>query len=242
MKRILSLTILVMSSAWCFGQYHDSAVLNQIGLEEVGAGAAGGSNGLAQAHYLLHKGYVFEAMNNPLWKKTVQRALVSKYLLSEQRAAAVVDSALTSRAKTEALDLADRELDVVWMVEKNKINNSLDKWENNINKITANGGKLMDYRSWRNSLEGIKAAIEGVKKSHLSNSQRQECYTLIYKDIENKNLSLVSYLSDLSTQQTAKNLMKSSVTPVKKVSRKSIANGCFARWKAVIAQSSGVGK
>lgn len=233
-SQVLFVTMVVTAQDFTYN--HDDYVMNAVLVEETGVGDVGCGNFLAKLNYSIwNPGYRDEA--NAMGK-SLQRTLVMNMLKQEQQHAAAIDSAFTKRAVVAAKDYGDRSIDAIWVLEGDKINRALQKWEENINLITVNGGTMFDYREWNNALNGTKAAIEGVKNAHLANSQRHECYTLIYKDIEEKNLTLVAYLQGWLDKKETDELLKGSGTCVRSVSRSDVTRVCFARWKAALIQGS----
>ena len=53
--------------------------------------------------------------------------------------AEAIDSALTKRAEIEALNMADRQIDLAWKKEGSKINSKMDAFKNNIDRILPDG-------------------------------------------------------------------------------------------------------
>ena len=92
--------------------------MNQITVEETGAGAL-----KPELYYtLLHNKYKkTAAVKNKLTFRTA--AGVASYQQVDE--AEAIDSALTSRAKIEALNVADRQVDLAWLAEKDKIESQM---------------------------------------------------------------------------------------------------------------------
>ena len=109
-------TMLLVATIAANAQYvtynHDSPKMNQITVEETGAGAL-----KPELYYtLLHNKYKkTAAVKNKLTFRTA--AGVASYQQVDE--AEAIDSALTSRAKIEALNVADRQVDLAWLAEKN---------------------------------------------------------------------------------------------------------------------------
>jgi hypothetical protein len=49
--------------------------------------------------------------------------------------AEAIDSALTSRAKIEAMNVADRQVDLAWLAEGEKVESQMVKFQKNIDRI-----------------------------------------------------------------------------------------------------------
>ena len=103
---------------------HDSPKMNQITVEETGAGAL-----KPELYYtLLHNKYKkTAAVKNKLTFRTA--AGVASYQQVDE--AEAIDSALTSRAKIEALNVADRQVDLAWLAEKDKVESQMRQFQKN---------------------------------------------------------------------------------------------------------------
>ena len=94
---------------------HDSSKKNQITMMEIGSGSLS-----PELYYqLLHSSYKKSAASkNKLGFRTT--AGIGAY--NQVEYAEAIDSALTKRAEIEALNMADRQVDLAWKVEGSKIN------------------------------------------------------------------------------------------------------------------------
>lgn len=114
--------MLLVASIAANAQYvtynHDSPKMNQITVEETGAGAL-----KPELYYkMLHNKYRKTAtVKNKLTFRTA--AGVASYQQVDE--AEAIDSALTSRAKIEALNVADRQVDLAWLAEKDKVESQI---------------------------------------------------------------------------------------------------------------------
>ena len=107
---------------------HDDTKMNQITVQEIGTG------GLTPEYYydIFHNTYQkTAAAKNKLSFRTL--AGVSAYQQIEY--ADSIEASLTKRAEVEALNIADRQIDLAWQVEGSKIEGKLSDFENNINRI-----------------------------------------------------------------------------------------------------------
>lgn len=135
-----ALLLLLMSSSSLSAQTynHESAIMNQFTVMEIGAGS------LTPREYynLTHKNYQKSAT---LTNKQSFRTKTQQNMLKEISLAENVDSVLTRRAKVEALNIANRTpgaADVAWQMEKGKIEGAMNIFQQNINKITLMGELL----------------------------------------------------------------------------------------------------
>ncbi len=117
MKWILTTVMMMAVTIGTKAQYvtynHDSPKMNQITVGETGAGAL-----KPELYYtLLHNKYKkTAAVKNKLAFRTT--AGVASYQQVDE--AEAIDSALTSRAKIEALNVADRQVDLAWLAEEHR--------------------------------------------------------------------------------------------------------------------------
>lgn len=114
---------------------HDDAKMNQITVAEIGSG------GLTPAFYyqLLHNSYQKSAAAK---NKLGFRTAAGINLYNQVDDAEALDSAMTQRARIEALNVTDRSggaLDVAWLAEGEKVNAALENFERNIRRITEAG-------------------------------------------------------------------------------------------------------
>ena len=94
---------------------HDSPKQNQITVMETGTGALS-----PELYYtLLHNKYKKSAASK---NKLSFRTLAGVNLYNQTDEAEAIDSALVKRAEIEALNVADRQIDLAWLAEGDKIN------------------------------------------------------------------------------------------------------------------------
>ena len=132
MKWIFTTMLLIATTVGANAQYvtynHDSPKMNQITVEETGAGAL-----KPELYYtLLHNKYKkTAAVKNKLTFRTA--AGVASYQQVDE--AEAIDSALTNRAKIEALNVADRQMDLAWLAEKDKVESQMRQFQKNIDRL-----------------------------------------------------------------------------------------------------------
>ena len=115
---VMIMAVAIRANAQYVTYNHDSPKMNQIMVEETGAGAL-----TPELYYtLLHNKYKkTAAAKNKLTFRTA--AGVASY--QQVGEAEAIDSALTSRAKIEALNVADRQVDLAWLAEKDKVESQM---------------------------------------------------------------------------------------------------------------------
>ena len=200
---------------------HDSPKMNQITVEETGAGAL-----KPEPYYtLLHNKYKKTAtVKNKLTFRTA--AGVASYQQVDE--AEAIDSALTSRAKIEALNVADRQVDLAWLAEKDKVESQMRQFQKNIDRITMTGGSPKENERWNNYYRVYQCAIKATRDAYMPNAQRKKEYLQIYADVSRQNDVLVKYLVQLSNRNATKNLL--SATESRPIDKRSIISNAMSRW------------
>ena len=138
--KLFSVVIMILASstlevgAQSYVTYnHDDAKMNQITVQEIGSG------GLTPAFYydVFHRSYQRSAGSK---NKLTYRSLAGVAGWQQVEDADSVKSSLEKRAEIEALNVADRQIDLAWVAEGTKITNKLNDFQNNINRIVGAGG------------------------------------------------------------------------------------------------------
>lgn len=218
-------TMLFVATIAANAQYvtynHDSPKMNQITVEETGAGAL-----KPELYYtLLHNKYKkTAAVKNKLTFRTA--AGVASYQQVDE--AEAIDSALTSRAKIEALNVADRQVDLAWLAEKDKIESQMRQFQKNIDRIMMTGGSPKEKERWNDYYRVYQCAIKATRDAYMPNAQRKKEYLQIYADVSRQNDVLVKYLVQLSNRNATKNLL--SATENRFINKGSIARNAMSRW------------
>lgn len=164
---------------------HDDAKMNQITVAEIGSGSLTPS----LYYQLLHKSYQKSAAAK---NKLGFRTAAGINLYNQVDEAEALDSAMTQRARIEALNVADRSggaLDVAWLAEGDKINSALNNFEKNIRRIAEAGGSSNEQEYWREYHNIYLCAVKSVQEAYMPNSQRKKQYLRIHTDILRKTKS-----------------------------------------------------
>jgi len=243
MKRYVSILLLASAIVGVKAQYvtynHDDAVMNQFTVGEVGAGALGGDDPIAREwYYLLHRNYQNNAMAT---NKQFFRTQMKLALTPEEGYAEALDSALNERKRVEALNIADRTpgvTDVAWQVEKGKIENKLDIFKKNIERLTTEGAPAKEYIIWMERYNCINCGLQAVRDAYMPQGKRKEQYIEIYKDILLKNTEVCEYISYLRYQKMIKR-DSTKIRPLPKTKVGLIARTAHGRWKVAMAAGSG---
>lgn len=148
---------------------HDSPKQNQITVMETGTGALS-----PELYYtLLHNKYKKSAASK---NKLSFRTLAGVNLYNQTDEAEAIDSALVKRAEIEALNVADRQIDLAWLAEGDKINAQMERFQRNIDRILLAGGTTDDKERWTEYYHVYQCAIDATKDAYMPNAQRKKEY------------------------------------------------------------------
>ena len=200
---------------------HDSPKQNQITVMETGAGALS-----PDLYYtLLHNSYKKSAAAK---NKLSFRTLAGVNLYNQVDEAEAIDSALVSRAKIEALNVADRQVDLAWIAESDKINGLMERFKRNIDRILLAGGTTDDRERWTEYYHVYQCAIKATKDAYMPNAQRKKEYLRIYEDVVRQNEILVGYLARRQNATVANGLL--NVTAGRRLNKGGIVREAMSRW------------
>lgn len=234
---ILSLlaTAIVSANAQSVTYNHDSSVMNQFTIGEVGLGSF-----TPDLYYdALHKSYRNGAM---MTNKQLFRTQMHLELNKEEGHAEALDSALNERKRVELLNIADRTpgvTDVAWQVEKGKIENKLDIFKKNIEKLTMEGAPAKVYIIWMERYNAINCGLQAVRDAYMPQGMRKEQYLAIYKDILEKNTEVCEYISYLRYEKMIKR-DSTKVRPLPKTKIGLVARTALGRWKLANTGVAGI--
>lgn len=221
---VLSFGLFFNSHAQSYVTYnHDDAKMNQITVQEIGAG------GLTPAFYynVFHNSYQKSAAEkNKIGFRTL--AGVSAYQQIED--ADSVETAMKKRAEIEALNIADRQIDLAWVAEGSKINSKLSDFQNNINRIMSAGGTVGEKERWTEYYNIFQSAIKQTQDAYMPNAQRKKEYLAIYADISKQNETLISYIVQLNKRKRTAELL--SATNNITSHKTEFATEAYNRWRS----------
>ena len=234
-KRAMLLMLLSMTSMLANAQSvtynHDESKMQQIQVMEIGAG-----NLTPEYYYwLLHNSYKNGAKDATSVKNTLRMA-ANTGSLPQVEYADTIQADLEGRAKIEAKNVADREIDLAWVTEGNKIESKLLTFKNNINALN---GKTNDAEitAWNDLTRMYDFAIKATKKAYMPNSERQKQYLAIYQEIVSSNDNLLLRIRFLATKNQADKLVAVMANFQHRVSENATAG--YNRWRNSATQASG---
>ena len=209
---------------------HDDAKMNQITVQETGAG------GLTPAFYydVFHNSYQKSAATK---NKLSFRSLSGVAAWQQIEDADSIEASLKKRAEIEALNVADRQIDIAWLAEGTKLTNKLDDFQSNINRIIGAGGTFNDKERWNNYYNIFQCAIKATQDAYMPNAQRKKEYLAIYADICKENETLIKYLVQLNNKAKTAELL--SATSVRQNHNGAVATAAHNRWRDASWRVSG---
>ena len=223
MTFLLGLIVTIQVNAQSYVTYnHDNTKMNQITVQEVGAGC------LTPDFYYwaTHHSYQKSAASK---NKLTYRTLAGVAVYPQVEDADSIEAALTKRAEIEALNIADRQIDIAWLAEGSKITDKLNAFQTNINRIVSAGGSIHDKDRWNDYYHIFQCAIKATQDAYMPNAQRKKEYLAIYADIAKQNETLVAYLVQLNKKAKTAELL--SATYNKPDHRAAIATAAHNRWR-----------
>ena len=228
---LCGLTLCFSASAQGYVSYnHDAAKMNQITVQEIGAG------GLTPAFYYdaLHNSYQKSAAKK---NKQFYRTMAGVSAYQQVDVADSIKSSLTKRAEIEALNIADRQIDIAWLAEGNKINSKLSHFQANIDRIVSAGGSVSDKTRWNEYYNMFQTAIKETQDAYMPNAQRKQQYLAIYDDINRQNETLLSFLIQLSNKRKTSSLLAARLERRNNVG--SHASSAISRWREAGKKNAG---
>ena len=227
--KLFSVVIMILSSSTLeVGEHsyvtynHDDAKMNQITVQEIGSG------GLTPAFYydVFHRSYQRSAGSK---NKLTYRSLAGVAGWQQVEDADSVKSSLEKRAEIEALNVADRQIDLAWVAEGTKITSKLNDFQNNINRIVGAGGTFNDKERWENYYNIFQCSIKATQDAYMPNSQRKKEYLAIYADICKENETLIKFIVQLNNRSRTKELLEATGNRPKR--NGAHATAAFNRWR-----------
>lgn len=202
---------------------HDSSKKNQITVMEIGSGSLS-----PELYYqLLHSSYKKSAASK---NKLGFRTTVGIGAYNQVKYAEAIDSALTKRAEIEALNMADRQIDLAWKVEGSKINSKMNAFKSNIDRILPVGGSIGDKQRWTEYYRVFETAIKATKDAYMPNAKRKKMYLQIYADVAKQNETLVKQLVQISNASKTKELLTANGN-YQTANKRSIISSASSKWR-----------
>lgn len=223
----MTLVVLLASVVCARAQYvtynHDAAKMNQVKVMETGTGALS-----PDLYYtLLHNKYKKSASAK---NKLSFRTQSGIHLYNQVDEAKAIDTALVKRAEIEALNMADRQVDIAWQAEGDKVNKMMERFRRNIDRIVTAGGSPSDKVRWTEYYRVYACALSATRDAYMPNAQRKKEYLRIYEDVSKQNELLVHYIVSRHNATLASDML--AATDSRNVNKASIAANALGRWNS----------
>lgn len=223
----MTLAVLLVSVVCARAQYvtynHDAAKMNQVTVMETGAGSL-----TPDLYYsLLHNKYKKSASAK---NKLSFRTQSGIHLYNQVDEAKTIDTALVKRAEIEALNMADRQADIAWLAESDKVNGMLERFRRNIDRIVTAGGSPSDKERWTEYCHVYECALRATRDAYMPNAQRKKEYLRIYDDVSKQNELLVHYIVSRHNATLTSEML--TATDNRTVNKASIAANALGRWNS----------
>ena len=226
MKRILIILSLLLPLFSARAQYvtynHDETKMYQVTVMETGVG-----NLTPRAFYsVVHNRYYQNAAET---NKLRYRSEAAAHGSVQVGISETIDTSLTKRAEVEALNMADRQVDLAWQAEGPKIQSRLEAFNRNIERLSEAGGNADDITLWQERYHLFQTAVSSIRNAYMPNAERKKQYLAIYDDITRKNETLIAYIVSVDARERAKERLAATVTLPHRNGE--IASEASGRWK-----------
>lgn len=202
---------------------HDASKMGQIQVMELGAGVL-----TPDLYYsITHSGYKKGAKSATSVKNTLRMA-ANIASMPQVEYADSIKADLEGRAKVEATNIADRQIDIAWLTEGERIQAKLRAFKSNIGSLN---GKTCseEITAWEDLRKMYDFAIKTTKKAYMPNSERQKQYLAIYDEITTTNDNLLLRIRYLATKRQADNIVAAMTQFHHRVSENATAS--YNRWR-----------
>ena len=226
-KRILVLLMVAVGCLQSFAQTmtcnHDASKCGQIQVMELGAGAL-----TPDLYYSITHSIYKKCAKSATSVKNTLRMATNVASLPQVEYADSIKADLESRAKVEAANIADREIDMAWLTEGEKIQSKLWAFKSNIGNL--NGRTRNDeITEWNNLASMYDFAIKATRNAYMPNSERQKQYLAIYDELTASNDQLLARIRFLATKNQADKLVATMANFRHRTSENAAAS--YNRWR-----------
>ncbi len=227
---ILAILLPLLSARAQYVTYnHDETKMYQVTVMETGAGSL-----TPRAFYsVVHNRYYQNAAET---NKLRYRSEAAAHGSVQVGISETIDTSLTKRAEVEALNMADRQVDLAWQAEGPKITSRLEAFRRNISRITEAGGSASDAAVWEERYSLFQTAVSSIRNAYMPNAERKKQYLAIYDDITRKNETLIAYIVSVDARERARERLEATVTLPHRNGE--IAAEASGRWKELSNQTN----
>lgn len=228
MKHYILMCVMILSTAThSWGQSmtynHDASKMGQIQVMELGAGSL-----TPDMYYsITHSSYKKGAKAATSVKNTLRMA-ANVASLPQVEFADSIKADLEDRAKIEAANVADRQIDLAWLTEGEKIQSKLWAFRSNIGSLSGKANNT-EITAWEDLVKMYDFAIKTTKKAYMPNSERQKQYLAIYDELTTVNDNLLLRIRYLTTKSQADKLVAAMTRFQHRVNENATAS--YNRWR-----------
>lgn len=202
---------------------HDASKMGQIQVMELGAGSL-----TPDIYYsITHSSYKKGAKAATSVKNTLRMA-ANVASLPQVEFADSIKTDLEGRAKIEAANIADRQIDLAWLTEGEKIQSKLWTFKSNIGSLNGKTNNE-EVTAWEDLVKMYDFAIKTTKKAYMPNSERQKQYLAIYDELTTANDNLLLRIRYLATKSQADKLVAAMTRFQHRVNENATAS--YNRWR-----------
>lgn len=202
---------------------HDASKMGQIQVMELGAGSL-----TPDIYYsITHSSYKKGAKAATSVKNTLRMA-ANVASLPQVEFADSIKTDLEGRAKIEAANIADRQIDLAWLTEGEKIQSKLWAFKSNIGSLNGRTNNE-EITAWEDLVKMYDFAIKTTKKAYMPNSERQKQYLAIYDELTTANDNLLLRIRYLATKSQADKLVAAMTRFQHRVNENATAS--YNRWR-----------
>ena len=202
---------------------HDASKMGQIQVMELGAGVL-----TPDLYYsITHSSYQKGAKSVTSVKNTLRMG-ANIASMPQVEYADSIKADLEVRAKVEATNIADRQIDIAWLTEGGRIEAKLRAFKSNIGSLNGKTSSE-EITAWEDLGKMYDFAIKTTKKAYMPNSERQKQYLAIYDEITTTNDNLLLRIRYLATKRQADNIVAAMTQFHHRVSENATAS--YNRWR-----------
>ena len=202
---------------------HDASKMGQIQVMELGAGSL-----TPDIYYsITHSSYKKGAKAATSVKNTLRMA-ANVASMPQVEYADSIKADLEGRAKIEAANIADRQIDLAWLTEGEKIQSKLWAFKSNIGSLNGKTSNE-EITAWEDLVKMYDFAIKTTKKAYMPNSERQKQYLAIYDELTIANDNLLLRIRYLATKSQADKLVAAMTRFQHRVNENATAS--YNRWR-----------
>ena len=202
---------------------HDASKMGQIQVMELGAGSL-----TPDIYYSITHSSYKKGAKAATSVKNMLRMAANVASMPQVEYADSIKADLEGRAKIEAANIADRQIDLAWLTEGEKIQSKLWAFKSNIGSLNGKTNNE-EITAWKDLVKMYDFAIKTTKKAYMPNSERQKQYLAIYDELTTSNDNLLLRIRYLATKSQADKLVAAMTRFQHRVNENATAS--YNRWR-----------